>query len=316
MIWNASDHLFSWKPNGVELELAGSVLTVRQRGTSFHIDVASPSVEMTMHHFAVMRGSILRLRSGNTEVTVAGEAYAATDRPYADEPLSNSHFFLPKADFESFDRALAKSHQTALPPTVSDSEGQRRSFLLWGNLDTLRDTLRFWLVVGIAMVLCVAGIKLQLSIIVDHSDVVMAICQIGLFGGIVYQVWWKLQRAKPALLVIEGDTFTLSRLKPRAALRSWKRSEADIRLTVWRTSASKIASSQLLPVVEIRVRGELVVSAALNAQKLSPGAPRGRTPRYLVDWLWSAAFFDRVVPAAARMGWSIEPVRGPEARGA
>ncbi len=309
MIWRASDRSFSWKPNGTDLELEGSVLTVRQRGTSIQIDIASPSVEMTMHHFAVSRGSILRLRSGTTEVTVAGEAYAATDSPYADEVLKDARVFLGKTAFEHFHQALRVAREAARPASASNEGGRRRSFMLWGNTNTLRPALGFMVAVLVTIVLFCAAKKLCPSIIAHHSDVLMAICQVGFVGGIAYQWWWMHQSSKPALLVVEGETFTLSQLKPRSTLRSWTRSEAEIRLTRWRTPSSRVASTQVLPVVEIRIHGELVVSAALQAQKLSPEASRGRTPRYNVDWLWSSAFLDCVVSAADKKGLSIEPVR-------
>jgi hypothetical protein len=138
MIWRVRDRAFSLKPNVLELELEGSVLNVRYRGRSFQFDLARPSVEMTMHHFAPMRGSILRLRSGSTEVTVAGEAYAATDSPYADEPLKDSQFFLSKTEFETFHRALADVRRAASPLAASDPSRQRRSFLLRGNANVYR----------------------------------------------------------------------------------------------------------------------------------------------------------------------------------
>ena len=316
MIWSASDRSSSWRPDGLALELAGSVLTVRQRGTSFHIDVASRNVEMTMHHFAVMHGSVLRLRSGSTEVTVGVQAYAATDSHYSDEPLKESQYFLSKPDFEMFHRALADVRQTVSPLAPSDPSRQRRSFLLRGNINIYRGLLTAGLVVGSVLALATIVVKLRLPMVDRNSDVLIAIGQVGALVGILRWIWWSLQQARPVLLVVEGETFTLSRLRPLVTVRSWRRGEADVRLVVWKSPSSRFAPSQLLPVVEVRIRNELVVSAALHAQKLSPGAPRGRWPRYIVDWLWSSTFFDCVVPEAARMGRSIEPVRGPEARGA
>jgi hypothetical protein len=184
VIWKASDRSFSWRPNGSELELEGSVLTVRHRGTSFQIDVASPSVEMAMHHFAVMRGSILRLRSGTTEVTVAAEAYAATDSPYADDPIKDPQLFLPKEAFDSFRRALAEVRQTIATPATGASH-DRRSFLLWGNLDTYRDVRMAGLVVGLALVLGTVVFNLRLPIFVHHPDILLAVGQVGGVIGIL-----------------------------------------------------------------------------------------------------------------------------------
>ncbi len=220
---------------------------MRQRGTSIQFDVASPGVEMTIDHFAVPRGSILRLRNGTTEVTVAGEAYAATDSPYADEVLKDARVFLGKTAFEQFHQALREAREAARPASASNEGVRRRSFMLWGNTNTLRPALRFIVAVLVTIGLSCAAKKLCPSVIAHHSDVLMAICQMGFVGGIAYQGWWMYQSSKPALLVVEGETFTLSQLKPRSTLRSWTRSEAEIRLTRWRTPSSRSASSQSSP---------------------------------------------------------------------
>jgi hypothetical protein len=313
MIWNAADRSFSWKPNGLELELEleGSILTVRQGGTSFQIDVASPTVEMTLHHFAVGHGSFLRLRAGATEVTVGVQAYAATDNLYSDEPLKDYRYSLAKSDFETFHKALADVRRAVSPLAPSDLLRERRSFLLRGNTNVYRGLLTAGLVVGSVMVLATIAVKLFPWIVTRHSEVLIVIGQIGIVFGLLRWFWWSMQQTKSALLIVQGQTLTLSRLKPPMIIRSWKHTEADVKLTVWKSPSSRSTSSQLFPVVEVRIRNERVLSVALHAQKLSPGAPRGRCPRYWIDWLWSATFFDCVVPETVKKGLSIEPVLAP-----
>jgi hypothetical protein len=310
MIWNAADRSFSWKPKGLQLELEGNILTVRQGGTSLQIDVASPTVEMTLHHFAVGHGTFLRLRSGTTEITVGVQAYAATDCLYSDEPLKDYRFSFTKADFETFHGALADIRRSGSPLAPSDPLRERRSFLLRGSTNIYRGVLTAGLVVGSVVAVATIAMKLVPSLVLRYSEVLIVIGQIGIVLGLLRWVWWSMQQEKPALLVVQGQTLTLSRLKPPVTVRSWTRSEADVKLTVWKRPSSRFISSQLFPVVEVRIRNELVVSVALHAQKLSPGAPRGHGPRYWVDWLWSAAFFDCVVPETVKKGLSIEPVLG------
>jgi hypothetical protein len=279
VIWRASDRSFSWRPNGLKLELEGSILTVRQGGTSFQIDVASPTVEMTLHHFAVGHGSFLRLRTGTTEVTVGVQAYATTDSRYSDEPLRDYRFSLAKADFETLHGALADIRRAVFPLASSDPLRERRSFMLRGNTNAYRGLLTAGLVVGSVVALATIAINLLPSLVLRHSEVLIVIGQIGIALGLLRWFWWSMQQAKPALLIVQGQTLTLSRLKPPMTIRSWKRSEADVKLTVWKSPSSRFTSSQLFPVVEVWIRNALVVSVALHAQKpLARRAPRPLSP--------------------------------------
>ncbi len=136
MIWHPS-----CGPGGVwrspELELVGTVLHLRSGENRLQIDLRDPAVEMTLHHFSRMRGTILLLRSPPLALTIAGEGYAATDFLYADEPLDRPALLLPRPFFEKLHHALDETMRASAPAPA------RRSFLLWPNTYRL-----FWTLFG------------------------------------------------------------------------------------------------------------------------------------------------------------------------
>jgi hypothetical protein len=280
-----------------EIELAESVLTIRQTGGRQEFNLADAAVEVTLHHFATARGTILRVRRGATAVTVAGEEYAAPESPYADEPLDRPFLWLPRPAFETLHRALREVEGRAPPPEQPEPT---QSFVLWGNTNRLGGLLPAALVLLVPAVICGAAARLRLPLVVDHPTVAMIPAQVAFFAAIVIWLIAQYRQMKSALLKIAGETCTLT-CGRKPVTRRWTRAEADVRVVIWKSPGGRTASCELVPVVEIRVAGALVLATGLFSPYIhARGALRGPAPGYWLDHRWSPRFVACVVPEAIR----------------
>ena len=274
---------------GGDVALESGSVVVRVRGKSQRFELTAPDARVSLHHWAPIRGAVLRFGQGDATIDIGGERYASPESAYAPDAVARPDLILSRPHFEALHRGVREATGLA---GAADVAGPAR-FVLYRNGGHPLWAFR----PGVTAMALVAVAAMSLGLL----PVPLSVILVGVvFGAFILgeRHVARLMREGAIELEVAGGALLITRANAPGAPERWTIDRQRVRFSRWQPLTSRAASGALdLPAVRVELRPGVVLSIGSVEPSADATGPVETAPRYVLDPAWWPLLVKALLPA-------------------